>query len=116
MQRAHSRSDKMNGRSGGAVLVSSPGVRVPVMGRSATEGVSAIAAASLDTFPKRLLDHAARRGGSPANREKDYGIWQSWTWRDVAGQIGDLPRGLAAAGLQSGVKLTLIRDTRPRVS
>src|SRR5260221_9814151 len=39
----------------------------------------ALSGGPLDTFPKLLLDHAARRGDTPANREKDYGIWQSWS-------------------------------------
>ena len=33
-----------------------------------------------DTFPKLLLEHARLRPDRPANREKDYGIWQSWSW------------------------------------
>src|SRR5229473_335692 len=45
------------------------------------------ALAALDTFPKLLLDHAARRSDKPANREKDYGIWQSWSWRQVADEM-----------------------------
>ena len=36
--------------------------------------------AGRDTFPKLLLANAAERGGLPASREKEYGIWQSWTW------------------------------------
>jgi hypothetical protein len=32
-----------------------------------------------DTFPKLLLRHAQVRGALPAIREKDLGIWQSWT-------------------------------------
>ena len=34
-----------------------------------------------DTFPKLLLLHARVRGALPAMREKDLGIWQTWTWR-----------------------------------
>jgi long-chain acyl-CoA synthetase len=30
------------------------------------------------TFPKLLLEHARLRSDRPANREKNYGIWQSW--------------------------------------
>jgi len=37
-----------------------------------------------NTFPKLLLEHARVRPGGPANREKDYGIWQSWSWAEVA--------------------------------
>lgn len=35
---------------------------------------------ALDTFPKLLLNHAAVRGNRPAMREKDLGIWQTWSW------------------------------------
>jgi len=37
-------------------------------------------AESLDTFPRLLLHNAKVRGDRPAIREKDLGIWQSWTW------------------------------------
>ena len=72
-------------------------------------------AGRLDTFPKLLLDHAARRGDRPANREKDYGIWQSWGWRQVAEEAGALAFGLAAMGFRRGDKLTIIGDNRPRL-
>ena len=36
-----------------------------------------------DTFPKLLLLNAAQRGERPAVREKDLGIWQTWTWEQV---------------------------------
>ncbi len=75
----------------------------------------AMSAAILDTFPKLLLDHAARRGDRPANREKDYGIWQSWSWADVARDVGDLACGLAAMGFRRGDKLAIIGDNRPRL-
>src|SRR5271169_1848946 len=51
---------------------------------------------ALDTFPKLLLDNAQRRGQRPAIREKDYGIWQSWSWGQVAREVQDLALGLAA--------------------
>ena len=34
---------------------------------------------ALDTFPRLLLHHAKVRGDHPATREKDLGIWQTWT-------------------------------------
>ena len=72
-------------------------------------------AAALDTIPKLLLDHAARRGSRPAMREKDYGIWQSWSWADSARAIGDFAAGLAALGFKRGDKLAVIGDNRPRL-
>src|SRR5271169_508709 len=40
-----------------------------------------------DTFPKLLLEHARLRPNHLANREKDYGIWHSWTWAQVAAEV-----------------------------
>ncbi len=36
------------------------------------------------TFPRLLLQHAAQRSGAPAMREKEYGIWQTHSWGDMA--------------------------------
>src|SRR3954452_12499649 len=68
-----------------------------------------------DTFPKLLLEHARLRPDRPANREKDYGIWQSWTWRQVAEEVEALACGLAAMGFQRGDKVAIIGDNRPRL-
>ncbi len=68
-----------------------------------------------DTFPKLLLQNAARRGDRPAFREKDYGIWQMWTWAEVAGEIRAAACGLAAMGFQRGDKIVIIGDNRPHL-
>jgi len=70
---------------------------------------------ALDTFPKLLLDNAKRRGQRPAIREKDYGIWQSWSWGQVAREVQDFALGLAAMGFKRGDKLGVIGDNRPRL-
>ena len=69
----------------------------------------------LDTIPKLLLDHAKRRGNSPANRHKDLGFWQSWTWSEVAEEVRNLACGLAKLGFKRGDKLAVIGDNRPRL-
>src|SRR6516225_6151872 len=68
-----------------------------------------------DTFPKLLLEHARVRPGRPANREKDFGIWQSWSWAEVAAEVEALACGLASIGFQRGDKLAIIGDNRPRL-
>jgi long-chain acyl-CoA synthetase len=68
-----------------------------------------------DTFPKLLLEHARVRPDRPANREKDYGIWQSWSWAEIAAEIEALACGLAAIGFRRGDKLAIIGDNRPRL-
>ncbi|HSF94378.1 MAG TPA: hypothetical protein VLA52_05070, partial [Thermohalobaculum sp.] len=51
--------------------------------------------AGLDTFPKLLAENVRKRGGLPACREKEYGIWQSWTWAQVAEETRALSLGLS---------------------
>jgi long-chain acyl-CoA synthetase len=68
-----------------------------------------------DTFPKLLLEHARVRSDRPANREKDYGIWQSWTWSQVASEVEALACGLSDLGFARGNKLAIIGDNRPRL-
>jgi long-chain acyl-CoA synthetase len=75
----------------------------------------AAGAAALDTFPKLLAENARRRPGQPAAREKDLGIWQTWTWGQVAEEVRALACGLAALGLRPGDKIAIIGDNRPRL-
>ena len=68
-----------------------------------------------ETFPRCLLDQAQRNSGKPAIREKYLGIWQTWTWSEVADEVRALACGLAAKGFKRGDKLALIGDNRPRL-
>src|SRR5438309_9820378 len=68
------------------------------------------------TFPRLLLMHAAERGDRPATREKDLGIWPSWTWSQVAAEVRAPACGLAAQGFKRGLHLAIIGDNRPRLS
>jgi len=69
----------------------------------------------LDTFPRLMLHHAEVRGNRPATREKDLGIWQTWTWSQVADEVRALACGLAAQGFKRGMNLAIIGDNRPRL-
>ncbi|MDX1374218.1 MAG: AMP-binding protein [Burkholderiales bacterium] len=70
---------------------------------------------ALDTFPKLLLHHAKARGARPAIREKDLGIWQTWTWKQLADEVRALACGLAEQGFKRGDHLALVSDNRPRL-
>ncbi|HET7402889.1 MAG TPA: AMP-binding protein [Usitatibacter sp.] len=74
-----------------------------------------MATESRDTFPKLLLCHARERGQRPAIREKDLGIWQAWSWREVRDEVEWLACGLAEAGLQRGQHIAVIGSNRPRL-
>ncbi|HEX9583517.1 MAG TPA: AMP-binding protein, partial [Gammaproteobacteria bacterium] len=70
---------------------------------------------SLDTFPKLLAENARRYGDKHALREKEFGIWQSWTWRQLADEVRALALGFAALGIRRGDKVAIIGDNRPRL-
>ncbi|HEX5092141.1 MAG TPA: AMP-binding protein [Burkholderiales bacterium] len=70
---------------------------------------------SLDTFPKLLMMHARVRGSLPAIREKDLGIWQTWTWHQFAEEVRSLACALADRGLKRGDHMALVGDNRPRI-
>ena len=69
----------------------------------------------LDTFPRLLLNHARVRGDRPATREKDLGIWQTWSWRQVAAETRAMACGLSALGFKRGDNLAIVGDNRPRL-
>jgi len=69
----------------------------------------------LDTFPKLLLENARIRGTRPASREKDLGIWQTWTWADAATEIRALALGLKALGVERGDTVCVCGDNRPHL-
>jgi len=69
----------------------------------------------LDTFPKLLAENARVRGDRPASREKDYGIWQSWTWSEVADEVRALACGLKTMGLARGDTVCICGDNRPHL-
>jgi long-chain acyl-CoA synthetase len=69
----------------------------------------------LDTFPKLLMHHAQVRPSSPAIREKDLGIWQTWTWGELADEVRALACALAGLGLKRGEHFALVGDNRPRL-
>src|SRR5919201_1677015 len=70
---------------------------------------------TLDTFPRLLMHHARVRPGRPAIREKDLGIWQTWSWREFADEVSALAAALAALGLKRGEHFALVGDNRPRL-
>lgn len=68
------------------------------------------------TFVRLMLDHAAKRPNAAALREKEYGIWQTTTWAQLAERVRHLACGLAAAGLKRGQHMVVIGDNRPRLT
>ncbi|MEL6373125.1 MAG: AMP-binding protein [Pseudomonadota bacterium] len=82
---------------------------------TAAAPAAAGARSSYDTVPKLLLRNAKTFANRPAMREKDLGIWQTWTWSQMHDEIRDLALGLQALGLKRGETVAIIGDNRPRL-
>ncbi|WP_410219223.1 AMP-binding protein [Paracoccus sp. (in: a-proteobacteria)] len=67
----------------------------------------------LRSVPALLARNVARFGDRPAYREKEYGIWQSWTWAEAADEIRALALGLLELGLEPGAHVAIIGRNRP---
>jgi long-chain acyl-CoA synthetase len=70
-------------------------------------------AAEADTFPKLLRLNAKEHGAEIALREKDFGLWRSFTWADYDTRVRDFALGLHALGLKAGEVVALVGDNRP---
>jgi long-chain acyl-CoA synthetase len=68
-----------------------------------------------DTFAHLLLQHAQERPQAPALREKEYGIWQTLSWADLARLVQHMAGGLAAAGVARGEPVVVVGENRPRL-
>src|SRR5919108_2528446 len=68
------------------------------------------------TLPRLLLRNTQRFGPRKAAiREKDRGIWQTYSWAESLSQVKAFALGLAALGFQRGDTLALIGDNRPQL-
>ncbi|MEJ8573867.1 AMP-dependent synthetase/ligase [Microbaculum marinum] len=76
---------------------------------------SVTSAGGEDTFPKLLIRNARIWGDRPAIREKDLGIWQTWTWAEVREEVQALAAGLSELGLERGDKVAIVGSNRPRL-
>jgi len=69
----------------------------------------------ITTFPRLMLEHAAQRPGAPALREKEFGIWQTLSWQQLATLVREIAGGLSAAGLRRGQHMVVVGENRPRL-
>ena len=69
--------------------------------------------APLDNFPQLLARNVSLHGSKHAYREKEFGIWQSWTWSETAAEIEALALGLMELGVNPGDHIAIIGRNRP---
>ncbi|WP_439155702.1 AMP-binding protein [Yoonia sp.] len=75
------------------------------MNESASSGVTSI--------PDLLARNVAQHGAKSAYREKEFGIWQSWTWAQAAAEIDALAMGLLTMGADVGDHIAIVGRNRP---
>ena len=65
------------------------------------------------SVPMLLARNAATHGARTAYREKEFGIWQSWTWSETAAEIEALALGLINLGVAPGDHIAIVGRNRP---
>ncbi|MEL6572072.1 MAG: AMP-binding protein [Pseudomonadota bacterium] len=65
------------------------------------------------SIPALLDRNAVRFGARPAYREKEFGIWQSWTWEETRQEVNDLALGLLKLGVAEGDFIAILGRNRP---
>lgn len=71
----------------------------------------------LNTIPGLLLRNESDASFSslPAMRNKELGIWQTFTWAEYVENTREFALGLASLGFERGDKLSVIGNNRPRL-
>ncbi|WP_317057883.1 AMP-binding protein [Roseovarius rhodophyticola] len=72
-----------------------------------------MAAEGLQSIPALLHRNATQFGAKPAYREKEYGIWQTWSWAETEKEIEALALGLLNLGVNEGDFIAIAGRNRP---
>jgi long-chain acyl-CoA synthetase len=67
----------------------------------------------LRSVPALFRRNAKNNPSAPAYREKEFGIWQTWTWVDAASEAEALALGLMDLGIKQGDFVAIIGRNRP---
>ncbi|SEQ75695.1 AMP-binding protein [Thalassovita taeanensis] len=76
---------------------------------------SSQATGGLTSIPALLQRNATEFANRSAYREKEFGIWQSWTWAQTAQEIDSLALGLINLGVNEGDFIAVIGRNRPHL-
>lgn len=69
----------------------------------------------LQSVPAYVRRNAKTLSDATAFREKQFGIWQSWTWSQVEHHVTDLALGLLQLGAREGDYIAVIGRNRPHL-
>ena len=69
--------------------------------------------AGAKSLPDLLARNAKSMGGKTAYREKEFGIWQTWTWAEALVEVDKLAKGLIELGVMPGDLIAISGRNRP---
>ncbi len=64
-----------------------------------------------ETVPAVFWNAVERRAGKTWLREKELGIWHSWTWTEVGEAVREIAHGLMALGFEAGETASILGNT-----
>ena len=64
-----------------------------------------------DTIPAMFWNAVKARGPNVWMRQKDFGIWRSWTWNQTAEAVREIGNGLLALGFAPGDTASILSNT-----
>jgi long-chain acyl-CoA synthetase len=64
-----------------------------------------------DTLPAMFWTAAAKRADKVWLRQKEFGIWRSWTWNQTAQEVRDIANGLMSLGFAAGECASILANT-----
>jgi long-chain acyl-CoA synthetase len=64
-----------------------------------------------DTLPAMFWHAAAGRGDRTWLRQKELGLWRSWSWNDTATAVREIAHGLMALGFERGQTASIMSNT-----
>ncbi len=64
-----------------------------------------------DTLPAMFWNAVAKRGDQVWLRQKELGIWRSWTWNQTGRQVREIANGLMSLGLAPGECASVLANT-----
>ncbi|RPH65450.1 MAG: long-chain fatty acid--CoA ligase, partial [Burkholderiales bacterium] len=64
-----------------------------------------------ETLPALFRNAAERRGDSVFLREKELGLWRSWSWTEVGRAVREVSMGLASLGFERGECASILSNT-----
>jgi long-chain acyl-CoA synthetase len=65
-----------------------------------------------DTIARMFWAGVAQRGERVMMRQKEFGLWRGWSWREVGQTVRELAMGLVSLGVRPGDCVSILANTR----